>query len=78
MGIALRFTTVQKSANPLSRAANPQTGATEMSMDIVGFIFMLSMFFALHMVFFELDKVSIAIFTLVLIVIWFLITFKPF
>ena len=49
-----------------------------MSMDIVSFIFMLSMFFALHMVFFELDKVSTAIFTLVLIVIWFLITFKPF
>ena len=43
-----------------------------------GLIFMLSMFFALHMVFFSQDKVSTAIFTLVLIVIWFLITFKPF
>ena len=49
-----------------------------MSMGIVGLIFMLSMFFALHMVFFEPDKVSTAIFILVLIVIWFLITFKPF
>ena len=49
-----------------------------MSVDIVSFLFMLSMFLALHMVFFELDKLSIAIFTLVLIVIWFLITFKPF
>ena len=49
-----------------------------MSMDIVSFIFMLSMFFALHMVFFDPDKVGTAIFILVLIVIWFLITFKPF
>ena len=47
-----------------------------MIMGIVGLIFMLSMFFALHMVFFDPDKVGTAIFTLVLIVIWFLITLK--
>ena len=49
-----------------------------MIMGIVGLIFMLSMFFALHMVFFSQDKVSIVVFILMLIVIWFLITFKPF
>ena len=49
-----------------------------MIMGIVGLIFMLSMFFALHLTFFATDKSSAVIFTLILIVIWFSITFKPF
>lgn len=49
-----------------------------MSMNTVGLIFMLSMFFALHLIFFKPDKVSTVVFTLTLIIIWFLITLKPF
>ena len=49
-----------------------------MIMGVIGLIFMLSTFFALHVLFFKTDKESTVIFTLILIVVWFSVILKPF